>query len=69
MKIFHWKATVGCKCIADGYLLAENRKEAEVKLNDVPFHGEHEELELDDNCGAYGCAIDEYGVAIRWMDY
>jgi len=32
MRIFHWRATVGYKCIADGYLLAENHEEAEQKL-------------------------------------
>jgi len=69
MRIFHWRATVGYKCIADGYLLAENHEEAEQKLKHVPYHDKHESVELDDDdCGYYGCEIDEDGVAIRWMD-
>ena len=68
MRIFHWRVTVGYKCIADGYLLTENREEAEKKLKYVPFHNTHEEIELDDDCGYNGCEIDEYDVAIRWMD-
>ena len=69
MRIFHWRATVGYKCTADGYLLAENRKDAEEKLKHVPFHDTYEKIELDDDdCGYDGCEIDEDGVAIRWMD-
>ena len=69
MRIFEWKVTVGNECIADGYLLANNRKEAEEKLKYVPFHDKHEKVELDDDiCGFDGCEIDKDGVAIRWMD-
>ena len=69
MRIFHWTVTVGNQCIADGYLLAENRKDAEEKLKLVPFHDKYEKVELDDDdCGYGGCKINEYGVAIRWMD-
>lgn len=69
MRIFHWKAKVYSKCIADGYLLAENRGVAEQKLRFVPFHDKHEIVELDDDdCGFDGCEIDENGIAIRWMD-
>ena len=69
MKIFHWEAKVGYKCVADGYLLAENREEAEQKLALVPFHDKHEKVELDDgDCGFDGCEIDENGIAIRWED-
>lgn len=32
MKIFSWQAKVGGDVIADGYLLAKDRKEAEEKL-------------------------------------
>ena len=69
MRIFHWNVTVGHECIADGYLLAENREEAERKLKFVPFHNKHEKIELDDDdCGIDGCEIDENGIAVRWMD-
>ena len=69
MKIFHWEAKVGYECIADGYLLAENREEAEQKLKHVPFHDKHEKVELDDDdCGIDGCEIDENGIAVRWED-
>ena len=69
MRIFHWEAKVGYKCIADGYLLAEDQDEAEIKLKYVPFHDTHEEVSVDvDDCGADGCEIDDNGIAIRWMD-
>ena len=69
MKIFHWEVTVGNQCIADGYLLAKNRKEAEQKLKHVPFHDKHETVKLDDDdCGIDGCDINENGIAIRWED-
>ena len=32
MRIFHWEAKVGYKCIADGYILAEDQDEAEIKI-------------------------------------
>jgi hypothetical protein len=38
MKIFSWQAKVGGNVIADGYLLAKDRKEAEEKLKYVPYH-------------------------------
>lgn len=69
MKLFSWQAFVGYKCIADGYLLAENREEAEKKLQFVPFHDKHERVELDeDDCGYNGCDIDKNGVIVRWED-
>lgn len=69
MKLFNWTANVGDKCIADGYLLAENRAEAEEKLKLVPFHDRHEEVILDnDGCDYYGIEINENGVAIRWEE-
>lgn len=69
MKLFSWKVTVGNECIADGYLLAENREEAEKKLQFVPFHDKHEKVELEDgDCGFDGCNIDENGVIVRWED-
>lgn len=69
MRIFHWKVRVGNDCIADGYLLAENREEAERKLCLVPFHCKHEVVELDDDdCGFDGSKIDENGISIRWKD-
>ncbi len=69
MRIFHWEAKVGNNIIADGYLLAENREEAERKLKFVPFHDKHEVVELDDNdCGFDGAQIDKEGIAIRWED-
>ena len=52
MKIFSWQAKVGDNVIADGYLLAKDRKEAEEKLKYVPYHDTHEVVELDDgDCG------------------
>lgn len=69
MKLFSWKANVGYKCIADGFILAENREEAEKKLQLIPFHDKHEEVELDtDECGYDGCIVDENGVIVRWED-
>ena len=70
MRIFHWEAKVSKhEVIADGYLLAENHKEAEEKLKFVPFHDKHEYVEIeDDDCGYDGAEIDENGIAIRWMD-
>ena len=69
MRLFSWRAVVGNKCIADGYLLAKNREEAEEKLRFVPFHDKHEEVELNtDDCGYDGCIVDENGVIIRWED-
>lgn len=69
MRIFHWEAKVGYEVIADGYLLAENREEAEQKLQFVPFHDKHETVELDDDdCGFDGCQIDENGITVRWED-
>lgn len=70
MRIFHWEAKVGeYEIIADGYILAENRKEAEEKLKLVPYHDKHESVEIDDDdCGYDGTEIDEDGVAIRWCD-
>lgn len=67
MRIFHWEAKVGNNFIADGYLLAENRDEAEGKLKLLPFHNKYEVVELDDDdCGYDGTQIDENGIAIRW---
>lgn len=69
MKLFSWRVLVGYKCIADGYLLAENREEAEKKLQFVPFHDKYEEVELDTgSCGLDGCNIDDNGVIVRWED-
>lgn len=69
MKLFSWTVTVGNKYIADGYLLAENREEAEKKLQLVPFHNKHEKVELDtSSCGFDGRNIDENGVVVRWED-
>ena len=69
MKLFSWKAEVGYRCIADGYLLAENREEAEKKLQFVPFNNKYEEVKLDiDTCGIDGCEVDKNGVIIRWED-
>lgn len=69
MRIFHWNVTVGHEYVADGYLLAENREEAERKLKFVPFHNKYEKVELDDDdTGQVGCEIDENGIAIRWED-
>lgn len=69
MKIFSWQAKVGGDVIADGYLLAKDRKEAEEKLKYVPYHDTHEVVELDDgDCGHDGKEINEQGVAVRWFD-
>ena len=69
MRIFHWTVTVGYECIADGYLLANNREEAEQKLKFVPFDNKYEKVELDDDdCGYDGCKIDENGITVRWME-
>lgn len=69
MKLFHWEVKIRHDCIADGYLLAENREEAEQKLQLVSFHNKHETVELDDSdCGFDGCEIDENGIAVRWED-
>lgn len=69
MRLFSWRAVVGNECIADGYLLAKNREEAEEKLQFVPFHDKHEKVELDtDDCGYDGHIVDENGVIIRWED-
>lgn len=69
MKLFHWEVKVGYECIADGYLLAKNREEAEQKLQFVPFHDNHEKIELDDDdCGFDGCEFDENGITVRWED-
>ncbi len=55
--------------IADGYLLAKDRKEAEEKLKYVPYHDTHEVVELDDDdCGHDGKEINEQGIAVRWFD-
>lgn len=67
MKLFSWKVIVGNECIADGYLLAENREKAEEKLRLVPFNDKHEKVELDtDCCGYNGCSVDKNGVIVRW---
>lgn len=69
MKIFSWKVEVKNEVIADGYLLAKDRKEAEEKLKSIPFHDKHETVELDDaDCGFYGCELNENGIGIRWED-
>lgn len=69
MRIFHWEVTVKNEFIADGYLLAKDRKEAEEKLKLVPFHDKYEKVELDDDdCGVDGCELDENGIGIRWED-
>ncbi len=69
MKIFSWQAKVGGNVIADGYLLAKDRKEAEEKLKYVPYHDTHEVVELDDDdCGHDGKEINEQGIAVRWFD-
>lgn len=69
MRIFHWEAKVGNEFIADGYVLAEDRKEAEFKLSKLPYYDKHEEVSIDnDDCGYDGCEISEDGVAIRWED-
>lgn len=70
MRIFHWSVSIGdYKCIADGYLLAKDRKDAEDKLTKLPYHGRYEEAYLDDDdCGYNGCEINEDDIAIRWED-
>lgn len=69
MKIFSWQAKVGGNVIADGYLLAKDRKEAEEKLKYVPYHDTHEVVELDDDdCGHDGKEINEKGIVVRWFD-
>lgn len=72
MRIFHWECKLGNEngeCIADGYLLATDLKDAENKLKFVPYHDKHEHVYLDtDDCGVDGCEIDENGIAIRWED-
>lgn len=68
MRVFEWKATIGVDCIADGYLLADNRAEAEKKLSLVPI-AKGARVEIDDEiCGEEGCPLDENGVATRWED-
>lgn len=52
MRIFQWHVVVGNIAIADGYVLAENREQAEEKLKLLPYHNKYEEVELaDDICG------------------
>lgn len=69
MKIFSWKVKVKNEVIADGYLLAKDRKEAEEKLKLVPFRDKYEKVELDDDdCGFDGCKLNENGIGIRWED-
>lgn len=69
MRIFSWHAIAGNNAIADGYVLAENREQAEEKLKFLPYHNKYEEIELEDNiCGWDGCEIDENGIATRWED-
>ena len=69
MRIFHWETKVKNEVIADGYLLAENRSEAEKKLKLIPFHDKYEITDLDDSdCGTDGCKLDENGIGIRWED-
>ncbi len=69
MRIFQWHVIVGNIAIADGYVLAENREQAEEKLKFLPYHNKYEEIELEDNiCGWDGCEIDENGIATRWED-
>lgn len=68
MRVFEWTATIGGECIADGYLLANDRDEAEAKLSLVPIaKGARASID-DDICGEEGCPLDENGVAIRWED-
>ena len=69
MRIFHWEVIVGQEFMADGYLLAENREEAEKKLQLLPYKDKYEKVYLDDDdCGHDGCEIDENGIAVRWED-
>ncbi len=69
MRIFHWEVKVKHECVADGYLLAEDREDAEEKLKYVPFYEKYENVELDnDDCGYDGCEFDGNGIAIRWEE-
>lgn len=46
-------------CIADGYVLAENREQAKEKLKLLPYHNKYEEVEL--------AAIFVAGMAVKSM--
>lgn len=38
MRVFAWQALAENMCIADGYVLAENREQAKEKLKLLPYH-------------------------------
>ena len=64
MRIFFWRAYADDgKSIADGYLLAENRKVAEKKLEKVPY-SKHAKVKLEEGY-VLDAEFDIYGVAIR----
>ncbi len=70
MRIFYWQATgQQPEDFAHGYVLAENREQAEEKLKLLPYNNKCERIKLVDKwVGRNGCEIDENGLATRWED-
>ncbi len=67
MKIFSWNVIKKDEYIADGYVVAESREDAEEKLKLLPYNDSDTKIELDEDDGYEGCNIDENGIAARWF--
>lgn len=62
MRVFNWELKVGSECIAEGSVLAEDKKHAEFKLRGkLPYYDKNEDLILDN-----GYEINADGIVVRY---
>lgn len=66
MRIFSWVAIHGYDFEADGYVIADSKREAEEKIKILQSRYPNCTVMLDEDNGEYGTNMSLDGIGVRW---
>ena len=66
MRIFTWQAIHGYDVEADGYVIADSRREAEERIETLQYRYPNCTVMLDETADGENGVDIQYGIGIRW---